>query len=132
MRSLLIILILAVIPNLFGQEWDSYLENEMVKIDFSRVNVFKDDDSGAKIIFRFTNKIDDSINLKFTRKVRYTNGLFFKKRRTKFIIALAGNEIKEADLKSKEYMNTIFQLFLGWSADRWRIDSFMIEKLNQF
>ena len=55
-----------------------------------------------------------------------------KKRRTKFIIALAGNEIKEADLKSKEYMNTIFQLFLGWSADRWRIDSFMIEKLNQF
>ena len=132
MRSLLIILILAVIPNLFGQEWDSYLENEMVKIDFARVNVFKDDDSGAKIIFRFTNKIDDSINLKFTRKVRYTNGLFFKKRRTKFIIALAENEIKEADLKSKEYMNTIFQLFLGWSADRWRIDSFMIEKLNQF
>ena len=104
----------------------------MVKIDFARVNVFKDDDSGAKIIFRFTNKIDDSINLKFTRKVRYTNGLFFKKRRTKFIITLAGNEIKEADLKSKEYMNTIFQLFLGWSADRWRIDSFMIEKLNQF
>ncbi|MGB1508329.1 MAG: hypothetical protein ACPG9L_06490, partial [Crocinitomicaceae bacterium] len=65
MRSLLIILILAVIPNLFCQEWDSYLENEMVKIDFARVNVFKDDDSGAKIIFRFTNKIDDSINLKF-------------------------------------------------------------------
>jgi hypothetical protein len=113
-----------------GQEWSTYLEDDAVKIEYSAINVFMDSTYGEKIIFRYTNKTSEPLKLKFIRKVRYVNESSTKRQRRKYRIRLESNQVIEADLNAEGTEESAFQLFLGWSSDPSRIDSFMIDKVN--
>lgn len=130
MRPLLLILTLSVCLGVYGQDWKTYLEDEDVKIEFASLNVLTDSTYGEKVIFRYTNKTGERMKLKFVRKVRYVDETSVKKRKRKYKMFLEPNEVIQAKLNCPVKENSIYQLFIGWNTDPFRVESFMIDNVN--
>jgi hypothetical protein len=116
--------------DVYGQDWDTYLEDNDVKIEFASLNVLTDSTYGEKVIFRYTNKTDKRMRLKFVRKVNYVDKSSVKERRHKYKVFLEPNEVIQARLDCPLEENSIYQLFIGWNNDPYHVDSFMIDKVN--
>ena len=114
----------------YGQDWKTYLEDDDVKIEFASLNVLTDSTFGEKVIFRYSNKTDERMKLKFVRRVRYVDESSVKKRKHKYKVILKPNEIIQARLNCPVKKNSIYQLFIGWNTDPYHVDSFMIDKVN--
>lgn len=106
------------------------MEDDAVRIEYASLNIITDSIYGEKVIFRYTNKTDNSLKLKFVRRIRYVSETSIRKRKHKFKILLDPNEVLQAKLNCPVKENTIYQLFIGWNTDTFHVESFMIDNVN--
>lgn len=106
------------------------MEDDAVRIEYASLNIFTDSTYGEKVLFRYSNKTNEALMLKFVRKVRFVDNTLQKRKRLKYKIFLEPNQTVGAKLKDPITEESPFQLFLGWNSDSWYVVSFRIDKVN--
>lgn len=113
-----------------GQQWVVYMEDESVKIEYSTLNIFTDSLVGEQILFRYSNKSDEKLKLKFIRRIRYSAAESQKTSKHKYKLELEPNQIVQGKLTDGLKENTLCHLFLGWKQKQRKVESFRIEKIG--
>lgn len=116
--------------NSYGQEWSVYLEDETVKIEYASLNVFMDSLVGEQLIFKYSNKSNKKIKLKFIRRVRYSGSQFTRTYKQKFKLELEPQEVMQGKLTDGVKECTLLHLFVGWKKHERQLESFRIEKVD--
>lgn len=106
------------------------MEDESIKIEYASLNVFVDTLVGEQLIFKYSNKSDRKIRLKFTRRVRYTGSDARKMSKQKFKLELEPNQVIQGKLTDGIKECSVLHLFVGWKQQDRQIESFRIEKVD--
>lgn len=114
----------------FSQEWSVYMEDEGISIEYASLNLFVDSLVGEQLLFKYSNKSDHRVKLKFVRHVRYSGSPNSKISKRKFKLELEPNQVVQGKLTDGLKDDTPLHLFVGWKQKPRQIESFRIEKIN--
>lgn len=128
--------ILVIIPTIllsvysYSQDWNLYIEDESIKIEYASLNVFVDSLVGEQLLFRYSNKTEKAIRLKFVRNVKYSGSGSHKMKKQKFKLNLEPQQVMEGKPSDGKKECSILHLFVGWRHQDQQVESFQIEKVQ--